>query len=338
MKADTTSPTIDRVETIYDRFPVTDSAQTAKLAPIARIRGQLADRFLQAADDPIFDRLRRAASTTEPVSIEQVPDFVKRPFLTKDGTIGHVVIAYPSVGLSDGRNSMAFADDVGSVTLANGRTYHAGSTSIVASRMLRLMIQEAPLMVGLTIAIVVLFKLFVLRRIRWVLIALLPLTASFLWMFGVMGATGLTLNFYNLVVLPTVLGIGDDSGIHVVHRYLEEGRGGLRRVLRSTGEHVAVSSVTTMVGFGGLVLSMHPGLRSIGLMAVLGIGSSSPRSSSSPPSSPSWNARPTGPPATARPQPRQPNRPCRTAFRGRPATGSLDRRERRSRTQRGGVR
>jgi hypothetical protein len=126
-------------------------------------------------------------------------------------------------------------------------------------------------MVGLTIAIVVLFKLFVLRRIRWVLIALLPLTASFLWMFGVMGATGLTLNFYNLVVLPTVLGIGDDSGIHVVHRYLEEGRGGLRRVLRSTGEHVAVSSVTTMVGFGGLVLSMHPGLRSTGLMAVLGI-------------------------------------------------------------------
>jgi hypothetical protein len=272
MKADTTSPTIDRVETIYDRFPVTDSAQTAKLAQIARVRSQLADRFLQAADDPIFDRLRRAASTTEPVSIEQVPDFVKRPFLTKDGTIGHVVIAYPSVGLSDGRNSMAFADDVGSVTLANGRTYHAGSTSIVASRMLRLMIQEAPLMVGLTIAIVVLFKLFVLRRIQWVLIALLPLTASFLWMFGVMGATGLTLNFYNLVVLPTVLGIGDDSGIHVVHRYLEEGRGGLRRVLRSTGEHVAVSSVTTMVGFGGLVLSMHPGLRSIGLMAVLGIG------------------------------------------------------------------
>lgn len=271
IEADTTSPTIDRVETIYDRFPVTDSAQTAKLAQIATIRNQLADRFLQAADDPIFDRLRRAASTTEPVSIEQVPDFIKSPFLTKDGTIGHVVIAYPSVGLSDGRNSMAFADDVGSVTLADGRTYYAGSTSIVASRMLRLMIGEAPLMVGLTIAIVVLFKLLVLRRIRWVLVALLPLTASFLWMFGIMGATGLTLNFYNLVVLPTVLGIGDDSGIHVVHRYLEEGRGGLRRVLRSTGEHVAVSSVTTMVGFGGLVLSMHPGLRSIGLMAVLGI-------------------------------------------------------------------
>jgi len=271
MHRDTTSPTIDRVETIYDRFPVTDSARAAKLTQIATIREQLEDRFLRASDDPTLQKLRLAASTTEPVAIDQVPDFVKNPFLTKDGTIAEVVLVYPSVGLSDGWNSMAFADDVGRVTLANGRTYHAASTSIVASRMLRLMIREAPLMVGLTIGIVILFKVLVLRRVRWVLIALLPLTASFLWMFGVMGATGLMLTFYNLVVLPTVLGIGDDSGIHIVHRYLEEGRGRIGRVLRSTGEHVAVSSVTTMVGFGGLVLSMHPGLRSIGLMAVLGI-------------------------------------------------------------------
>lgn len=42
-------------------------------------------------------------------------------------------------------------------------------------------------------------------------------------------------------------------------------------MLTSTGEHVAVSAVTTMVGFGGLMLSMHPGLRSIGELAVLGI-------------------------------------------------------------------
>jgi predicted RND superfamily exporter protein len=74
------------------------------------------------------------------------------------------------------------------------------------------------------------------------------------------------------VVLPTVLGIGDDSGIHIVHRYLEEGRGSIGRVLRSTGEHVTVSAVTTMIGFGGWLLSMHPGLRSIGELAVVGIG------------------------------------------------------------------
>jgi predicted RND superfamily exporter protein len=43
-------------------------------------------------------------------------------------------------------------------------------------------------------------------------------------------------------------------------------------VLRSTGEHVTMGSVTTMIGFAGLLLSFHPGLHSIGELAVAGIG------------------------------------------------------------------
>ena len=44
-------------------------------------------------------------------------------------------------------------------------------------------------------------------------------------------------------------------------------------MLSTTGKHVAMASVTTMIGFSGSLLSSHPGLRSIGHKAVLGIGS-----------------------------------------------------------------
>lgn len=271
MEADTLTPTIRAVESLQDRFPLDTAAQQAKLDQIAAIRTLLNDPFLRSEMSEDLQRLRRAASVRTPPSLDDVPDFLKERFTTKTGEVGHLVIIYPSVGLSDGRLSMQFADDVGTVRTADGDVYHAGSTSIVASDMLRLMIDEAPLMVGLTILFIVVFKLIILHRVRWVVLALLPLAASFLWMFALMPVLGLKLNFYNLVVLPTVLGIGDDSGIHVVHRYLEEGRGSVRRVLRSTGEHIAMSACTTMMGFGGLLLSMYPGLRSIGELAVLGI-------------------------------------------------------------------
>jgi hypothetical protein len=271
MRRDTLTPTIHSVESLQDRFPMTDSARQAKLDQIAEVRSLLADPFLQASDDATLQRLRTAASPREPLSLQQVPDVLRKRFTTKEGEVGHLVIIYPSVGLSDGRNSMQFADDVGTIRTADDRVYHAASTSIVASDMLRLMVEEAPTMIGLTILLIVIFKALILRRLRWVLLALLPLAASFVWMFGLMPLFGLKLNFYNLVVLPTVLGIGDDSGIHMVHRYREEGRGSVGRVLRSTGEHITMSAVTTMVGFGGLLLSMHPGLRSIGALAVLGI-------------------------------------------------------------------
>jgi len=269
---DTLSPTIEGVEVLQDRFPMEASAQEAKLRQLRELRALLDDPLLEASDDVTLDRLRTAVQTRAPVALEQVPDFLKRPFTTKTGEVGNLVMVYPSVGLSDGRNSMKFADDVGTIRTEGGRVYHAASTSIVASDMLRLMIREAPWMVGLTLALIVVFKVVILHRAKWVVLALLPLAASFLWLFGLMALFGWSLNFYNLVVLPTVLGIGDDSGIHIVHRYLEEGRGGIGRVLRSTGEHVLVSGLTTMIGFGGWLLSMHPGLHSIGQLAVTGIG------------------------------------------------------------------
>lgn len=273
-KADTTSPTIRDVETFQDRYPFTAKKAEAKLARIAEIRELLADPFLESSEEASSDlgRLKTAAETRSPIPLDSVPEFLKAPFTSASGAIGNLVIIHPSVGLADGRNSMAFADDVGEVKLQDGTTYYAGSTSIVASDMLRLMIDETPLMVILTLIFIIVFKIIILRGFKWMVLALLPLAASFVWLFGIMETVGWKLNFYNLVVLPTILGIGDDSGIHIVHRYLEEGKGSIMRVLKSTGEHITVSTLTTMLGFGGLLFSIHPGMRSIGEVAILGVG------------------------------------------------------------------
>ncbi|WP_440998801.1 efflux RND transporter permease subunit [Fodinibius sp. SL11] len=269
---DTLTPTIRSVEIFQDRYREDSVAAQKQLNRINDIRELLQDPFLKDSNDPQIAQLRQAASTKSFIPLEDVPAFIKDPFTSKTGEIGTLVIIHPSVGLADGRNSILFADDVGEITIPNGQTFYAGSTSIVASDMLRLMIEETPIMVTLTILFIIIFKLIVLRKIKWMILALLPLTASFLWMFGLLEIVGWKLNFYNLVVLPTVLGIGDDSGIHLVHRYLEEGKGSIRKVLTSTGEHITVSAITTMLGFAGLLFSIHPGMRSIGEMAVLGIG------------------------------------------------------------------
>lgn len=271
MQSDTLSSTILAVETLQDRYPFTEIEQQQKLDRIRQIRTKIADPFLQYSGSAQLEILEKAASTDEPIPVDRIPGFLIDPFTAKDGTVGNLVIVYPSVPLSDGRNSMNFADDLSGIQTENGRTYYAASTSIVAADMLRLMLREAPWMIALTLSFIILIKLVIFRSVKWMLLALLPLAASFLWLFGWMELAGWKLNFYNIVVLPTILGIGDDSGIHIVHRYLEEGRGSIGKVLRSTGEHITVSSLTTMLGFAGLLFSTHPGMRSIGEIAVAGI-------------------------------------------------------------------
>ena len=272
-KAQDSTSTILAVESLQERFPITDSTQQAKLGRIASIRETVTEnRYLREDTSDDMQKLRRAAQTRAPIPLDSVPDFLREQFTTRNGELGRFVMVYPSVGLSDGRNSMAFAEEVGTVVLDDGTTYHAGSTSIVAADMLRLMQAEAPYMVGATFLIVMVLMYVNFGRVRWAALALIPLVVGVLWMLLIMQLFGLRLNFYNMVVLPAVLGIGNDAGVHLVHRYREEGFGSIWPVLRSTGEHVTIGSLTTIIGFGGLLLSFHPGLESIGLLAVVGIG------------------------------------------------------------------
>lgn len=247
-------------------------AQQQRLDRLASIREQLDDKYLREDDSEDMERLRLAASTERALAFEEVPEFLRKQFTSKTGELGNFVIIYPLHGLSDGRQSMAFSDDVGTIVTADGSEYHAGSTSLVAADMLKLMRSEAPWMVLATLLIVVLLMFINFNTLRWTMLALLPLMVGILWMLLLVELFGARLNFYNLIVLPAVLGIGNDAGVHLVHRYMEEGRGSIRNVLRSTGEHVAMGSLTTMIGFAGLTLSFHPGLQSIGQLAVMGIG------------------------------------------------------------------
>ena len=269
---DSLSPTIASIEALQERFPLSERDKEDKLEKIKYIRELLADPLLinETSDD--FERLRRASQTTTALTIEQVPDYLQAQFVSKDGEIGRFVIVYPSVGLSDGKQSIAFKDDVSEIVLPNGITKYAASTSIVAASMLDLMRSESPYMVGATFVIVFLFMLFTFRSIKWSIIAMLPLMIGLLFLFGIMLLTGFQFNFYNLVVLPAILGIGEDSGVHLAYRYREEGKGRLPVVLASTGQHITMGSFTTMLGFAGLLFTAHPGLQSLGIMAVLGIG------------------------------------------------------------------
>lgn len=259
------------VESLQQRFPQTEEQQQARLERLAEIRRLTEDPLLNIEPNADLERLKRAASTVEAIAEEQIPQSLRSQFMTRDGELGQFVMVYANQSLGDGKVSMAFSEEIGTVTLRDGTVYHAGSTSLVAADMLDLMLSEAPWMVIASLLIVVLLMGVNFRKVRLVVLATLPLIVGLLWMLLVLEILNLRLNFYNLVILPALLGIGNDAGVHMVHRYLEEGKGSIMHVIRTTGEHIFVCSITTMIGFGGLLLSFHPGLRSMGEVAVIGI-------------------------------------------------------------------
>ncbi|MCO6457594.1 MAG: MMPL family transporter [Pirellulaceae bacterium] len=106
-------------------------------------------------------------------------------------------------------------------------------------------------------------------RWRSALLALLPLGLGAVQTFGILGLLDLPLNPANMIVLPLILGIGIDDGVHVVHDFLRQR--GRYRLNDSTAAAVLLTSATTMIGFGSLMLARHQGLQSLGQVLTIGV-------------------------------------------------------------------
>lgn len=110
------------------------------------------------------------------------------------------------------------------------------------------------------------------RNLRDALLAILPSMVGALLMAGILAVLQVDLNPANLIVLPLVLGIGVDDGVHVVHDYrLQEA--GTYRTSSSTMNAIVLTSFTSMIGFGSMMVAAHRGLYSVGLVLVVGVGS-----------------------------------------------------------------
>lgn len=116
---------------------------------------------------------------------------------------------------------------------------------------------------------IALMVLFHFHHPTYVILALVPVAIGALWMGGLMGAFGIPFNPANIMTLPLVIGIGVTNGIHILNRFVEERSPSI--LSKSTGKAVFVSGLTTIAGFGSLILARHQGIRSLGIVMTMGV-------------------------------------------------------------------
>jgi MlaC protein/MMPL family len=122
---------------------------------------------------------------------------------------------------------------------------------------------------------IIFLVLLAFRAVRPALLALIPLAVGSLWTLGFMGLLQVKFNVANLIVLPLIMAPAVEGGIMIIYRYREESRKARRPspLPQSTGRAVVFSSLSTIVGFGSLMISRHWGIFSVGLLLTVGVAS-----------------------------------------------------------------
>jgi len=217
-----------------------------------RMAGELLDilRSLQQASDP------------DPPQLSDLPAGLTDRFTGKSGRF---LLRVHGHGDTWNMDALArFVQDVESV--APQITGHPVQT-YYASRQMQQSYLHAAVYSLLAVSIVLMVDF---RRIRYWMLAMVPMGLGMLQMFGLLGWLGIPLNPANMIVLPLILGIGIDDGVHVIHDFARQ-TGGSYRMSSSTASAVLFTSATTMIGFGSMMFASHQGLRSLGQVLTIGV-------------------------------------------------------------------
>jgi uncharacterized protein len=209
-----------------------------------------------------FQRLQ-ANLNPRTVGLADVPPEIRRKFISDRG---HFLLQiHPGVDIWDRDGAARFVNDLrtvdGDVT----------GTPVITYEAIRLM--ERAYKQGTVYAIVLVSALtfLMLRGIRETLLALSPLAFGMTWTAALMWLFDVKLNLGNVFGIPLILGTAAEFGLNIVMRFIEGRDHGGPLVARSTIMAVFVNGLTTMVGFGSLLLAAHRGIFGLGLLLTLGM-------------------------------------------------------------------
>jgi hypothetical protein len=265
--------TIGSIASILDVVP---PDQDRKLALLADLRTLLDDPALAALDDKERAELAelRPPADLHAITFAMLPPSLRdKPEITEaDGRVGMMI----SIGSADridewnGHDLMTFASAVRRLDLGNGDTVTTSGASVIFADIIDAIRRDGPIVtIVATIGLVIMVVLLVgwNRRAAAVLVA----TASgSLLMVATCALCGLKVNFLDFVALPITLGLGIDYAINVAHRHDHEDVPDPITTLRTSGSAVFVCSLTTMIGYGSLLVSENLAIRGFGAASLIG--------------------------------------------------------------------
>ena len=203
----------------------------------------------------------RALLSANAFTFDDLPKTLRDRLVNSQGE--HLLMVQPATALLDRTVTDQFIGEIQSIApqIAGRSAVEWGIGEVVVEAF-----QQATLfaLLGVIVCLWLYFK----NGLKVVLV-LIPIAFTLIFTFAISYGMGITINMANILVIPLVIGLGVDAGIHVTHRFFypatEPG------LSAATQRAVLISGLTTLGTFFSLVFSPHQGAASIGLLLTLTI-------------------------------------------------------------------
>ncbi len=211
------------------------------------------------------DAMQRLHTSIEatPFNQQQLPESLRTRWHSQTGQ--YRIAIYPAENINNNQALRGF------VRAVQQEAPQATGAPVISLEAGEAVVQAFILAFSLALAGITIILLVMLRSVASTLLVLIPLLLAALFTGAATVLLGVQFNFANIIALPLLLGIGLDSGLHMVHRSRSDGTTHEELMHTSTTRAIFYSALTTLVGFGSLAFSSHQGTASMGVLLTIGL-------------------------------------------------------------------
>ena len=207
-----------------------------------------------------------------PFSVTELPEMILSKFREKTGVIGNLVLIEPTLNpdLSKIKNLLHFVKNIREATDRVSPGVAVAGTLPVTADLFESILHDAPKAIIFAWCAVFALIALLFREVLTIALCSFSLFLGVFWLLGYILMFHLKINFLNFIALPITFGIGVDYGINVFQRYRYEKSKDILKVIRETGGAVMLASLTTIIGYGSLLIASNQAFVSFGRLAIMG--------------------------------------------------------------------
>ena len=264
---------ISSVNSIFTLAQFSPNLQQKKMEKLRQLHSMVTKSFRESLSDNERENLEKLEQALEFDESDEFdpPEYIAKKFRDKLGTQGRFAFIFTDIKENLGSECIRLFKELHQIEGINNGTYLIAGTPITRAIFLERITNNIgrPLQIGGIL--VFLFLLVYYNRLSRAIFTVLPSVFATCWFLASINVLDVQISAYSALTFPILIGASVDGSLQFFSAYYEKQRGTALTILRSKFFTIFLSQMAGLIGTYGMLVSSHPGLRSMGYVSLMGL-------------------------------------------------------------------
>ncbi len=264
---------LSTVNSLFTLAQFSPNLQQKKMEKLRQLHSLVTKEFREALSKSELENLEKVEQALEFDEADdfEPPEYIAKKFRDKHGKQGRFAFIFTDIKENLGSECVKLHKELHQIEgIDNGKYLVAGipiTRAIFLDRITNNI--SRPLQVGGIL--VFLFMLVYYNRFSRALFTALPSVFAASWFLAALNAFDVKISAYSALAFPILIGASVDGSLQFFSAYYEKQTGTALTILRDKFFTIFLSQMAAFIGTYGMLVSSHPGLRSMGYVSLTGL-------------------------------------------------------------------